>query len=344
MTILLMHEQATDRTNRPTKASCFGGEWTKEKLKVIGSYLSAYTTALKNQPFSKLYIDAFAGTGYFSPSERHDRPMDRQLELPLTGVSGDWHQSRHSSDADDSVQHSPIVDQTEDVHQLFDGSARLALGVEPPFDKYVFVEIDSGKCRRLEELGEEFSNRSISVCQGDANDIVLSLCEKTDWRKHRAVLFLDPYGMEVNWSTVEAVAKTKSIDMWLLFPMSAVSISLWANRDIPDKLRKKLDELLGTPYWKKDLLSSGKTPSLWGQSPPADEKAPSETVGRYFVDRLKTIFPKHGVVEPGVLFNSKNSPLFLLCFAAGNENGAKIASRIAKSCLKGLQKLPDGTS
>ncbi len=41
----------------------FGGPWTKEKLAILNKYLDAYTTALKNQPFHLIYIDAFAGTG-----------------------------------------------------------------------------------------------------------------------------------------------------------------------------------------------------------------------------------------------------------------------------------------
>ena len=45
---------------RPTR---FGGSWTLQKLDILEKYLDAYTTALKAQPFSLLYIDAFAGTG-----------------------------------------------------------------------------------------------------------------------------------------------------------------------------------------------------------------------------------------------------------------------------------------
>lgn len=48
---------------------------------------------------------------------------------------------------------------------------------------------------------------------------------------------------------------------------------------------------------------------------------------------LKEVFP--GVVEePGVLRNSANNPLYLLCFAVGNERGKKIALRIAEHLLK----------
>ena len=41
----------------------YGGRWTIEKLDILEKYLNAYTTALKNQPFKLVYIDAFAGTG-----------------------------------------------------------------------------------------------------------------------------------------------------------------------------------------------------------------------------------------------------------------------------------------
>ena len=65
-------------------------------------------------------------------------------------------------------------------------------------------------------------------------------------------------------------------------------------------------------------------------------KASMATIGRYFVERLKSIFP--GVAEePGVLRNSTNNPLYLLCFAASNERGAPVALRIVGHLLKDLR-------
>ncbi len=49
--------------------SSYGGGWTQEKLDILGSYLDAYTTALKKQNFKLIYIDAFAGTGYVELQE-----------------------------------------------------------------------------------------------------------------------------------------------------------------------------------------------------------------------------------------------------------------------------------
>ena len=41
----------------------FGGPWTEQKLGILRAYLDAYTTALKNQPFTLIYVDGFAGAG-----------------------------------------------------------------------------------------------------------------------------------------------------------------------------------------------------------------------------------------------------------------------------------------
>lgn len=41
----------------------FGEPWTRIKLEALEKYLVAFNTALSKQNFTRLYIDAFAGTG-----------------------------------------------------------------------------------------------------------------------------------------------------------------------------------------------------------------------------------------------------------------------------------------
>jgi hypothetical protein len=63
------------------------------------------------------------------------------------------------------------------------------------------------------------------------------------------------------------------------------------------------------------------------------KEANFDSIGKYFVSRLKTIFA--GVAEnPLPLRNSKNVPIFLLCFAASNPKGASTAVKIAQDILK----------
>ena len=60
----------------------FGGNWTTEKLSILSSYLSFYLTALKNQTFNKIYIDAFAVTGKFTVDKAQEE-IEGSVRLAL---------------------------------------------------------------------------------------------------------------------------------------------------------------------------------------------------------------------------------------------------------------------
>ncbi len=125
--------------------------------------------------------------------------------------------------------------------------------------------------------------------------------------------------------------------MWLLFPLGiGVNRLLTKSGDIPEGWRRRLDLLLGTEDWYDEFYRVEREPTLFGGEHEHVVKATTATIGRYFVNRLRTVFA--GVAqEPGVLRNSSNSPLYLLCFAVGNERGKSIALRIANHLLKELR-------
>src|SRR5690606_22056037 len=149
----------------------------------------------------------------------------------------------------------------------------------------------------------------------------------------------DPYGMQVEWSTLEAVAATRAIDLWLLFPLGIGLVRLATRSgEIPEQWRMRLNKLLGTDTWYDEFYQIERRPTLFGTDEEHVVRASVEHMGRYFIRRLQTIFP--GVVtRPGVLRNSKNNPLYLLCFAVGNERGKGQALRIAGHLLRGLEQL-----
>jgi three-Cys-motif partner protein len=297
------------------KAHRFGGDWTSAKLDVLAQYLSRYTTALKDKPsqerpFRKAYIDAFAGTGY-----RARRTDDTSAEMLLFP---------------DLAEPAP--------QQLLDGSARLALKTEPRFDRYIFIEQSQARCEHLEALKQEFPDLAadITVSRGEANAEIQQLCGK-DWRSHRAVLFLDPYGMQVEWKTIEAIAATKAIDLWVLFPLGiGVNRLLTRSGDIPESWRRRLDVLLGTTDWYEEFYRIEADRTLFGNDEERVVKASTDTIGRYFNAKLKTVFADVAP-EPRVLRNSTSCPLYLLCFAVGNQAGAPIALRIANHLLKTVE-------
>jgi three-Cys-motif partner protein len=300
------HVAARKRATSRGKAHRFGGDWTSAKLAIVGEYLKGYTTALKKASFRTAYVDAFAGTGYRSLREAADG-----AELSFPDLAADAPQS------------------------LLDGSARIALKTTPRFNKYIFVERSPARCRELEGLKKEFPALAadIEVRRGDANKEIQALCDK-DWSTHRAVLFLDPYGTQVEWATIEAIAATKAIDLWILFPLGiGVNRLLTRSGEIPPTWRRRLDLLLGTEEWYDAFYKVEHAPTLFDTQEKKVVKATMETIGRYFNNRLAGVFA--GVApEPRVLLNSANCPLYLLCFAVGNAKGAPVALRIANHLLK----------
>lgn len=291
----------------------FGGNWTEQKLECVSKYLHAYTKIMSKQPFRFAYIDAFAGTGY------------REIE----------------NDEDIGELIFPDLASPE-VASFHDGSARNALEVEPPFMKYVFIEKNRDRYAELQELKEEyllkpeFSENMIECVQTDANEYLKGLCRKR-WKTHRALVFLDPYGMQVEWTTIESIAETQAIDLWILFPLGTVNRLLKNDGEIRPVLQARLDMSFGEHGWYDAFYQSAKQLSLFDEEE-RWQKAGNifVTIEQYFIERLQGIF-KEVAPNPLILRNSKNVPLYLLCFAAGNQKGAPIAVKIAKDILEGMQ-------
>lgn len=289
----------------------FGGGWTDAKLSVVGKYLAAYNIALKRQPFKRVYIDAFAGTGYRTPSGDHGDDVNAML----------------------------FPDLAEDEPQaLLDGSARIALKTSPSFDQYVFIERSAQRCAELEKLKDQFPHlaTSIDVRKAEANSELQSLCAE-NWikNKKRAVLFLDPYGMQVEWDTIAAAAATKAMDVWILFPLGmGMSRVLVNSGRIRDSWRRRINALLGTEDWFDEFYKTSPVLTLFGDEEVTLEKASMEVIGKYFNRRLESVFA--GVApNPGFLRRGTN-PLYMLCFATGNPAAVRPAINIAKDLLKGL--------
>lgn len=285
----------------------FGGDWTTEKLARVRKYLVAYATIMRKQDFRFAYIDAFAGTGYRTLNQT-DEPTS--LLFPEFGE--------------------------QDSQGFLDGSARIALHVTPRFDKYIFIERDPQRFAELQKLTGEFPAiaNDIILVNADANAYLQDLCLNRKWQTHRAVLFLDPFGMEVTWETIAAIGATKAIDLWLLFPVGvAVNRLLTRDGKITKGWRHRLDTMFGMKDWYGVFYQTKQEAGLFGDQIKTEKPGSFDLIGQYFVNRLKTAFA--GVAEsPLPLFNSRNVPLYLLCFASGNPRGAKTAVKIAQSILK----------
>jgi len=136
--------------------------------------------------------------------------------------------------------------------------------------------------------------------------------------------------MQVDWETVKLLGNTKGIDLWYLFPF--VARLLKHDGNIDKSWRKKLDTLFGTTDWESHFYKTQVKKDLFGEFEVTQRDVTTANIQRYIEGRLQTSFVD--VAPSLILRNSKQSPLFALCFAAGNEKGAPTAVKIAKSILR----------
>lgn len=221
------------------------------------------------------------------------------------------------------------------------GSARIALEVTPRFDKYAFVERSPAKVIELGQLLSDYPDKTADIViePGDANE-VLQTWANMDWnapvdghRGRRAVLFLDPFGMQVAWETIEAVAKTKAIDVWLLFPLAPVNRLLRRDGRIPESHQRTLDRVFGTQEWRQVFYKSSPR-DLFDLSTDLEKASGFDMIVRFVLSRLRQVFPAVAK-SPLVLRNNRGSPLYLLCFAVSNPSrkAIELAMRIANHIL-----------
>jgi three-Cys-motif partner protein len=296
-----------------TRTHQFGGGWTQDKLERVRKYLHAYATIFASNPKAQklkpIYVDAFAGSGYRATRKRQVPQVDLFSEMAEA-----------------------------DTQEFMKGSARIALEVEPSFKGYLFIEQDDDYARELYKLRDEFPSKAsiIDIVEADANAYLKQWCANTDWHTTRAVVFLDPYGMQVDWDLIATIAQTKAIDLWLLFPLGvAVNRLLTTGGPPPAEWQDALTRIFGTSAWKDAFYATHETADLFGDITTEQVKlADFDKISRFFVQRLETVFA--GVAKkPLALMNSRQNPLYLLCFASANPKGAPTAIKIANHILSG---------
>jgi three-Cys-motif partner protein len=251
-----------------------------------------------------VYIDAFAGSG---------RARVRKKK------------TRAASDVIPELGQEFRAD--DEARQILDGSPRVALEIEPPFSLYVFLERDAARLAVLHSLSGEYEGRrKIRIRSGDCNRYLIDTIARVDWRKWRAVVFLDPFGMQVPWKTISALAETKGVEVYLNFPVGmSIQRLLKRSASFSEKERRKLDDYLGDPSWFEAvyLQSSG----LFGSAMEKAHDAEQRLVDWYRA-RLKKAFGH--VSSPYLVVNSHGGHLYFLLFAGPNANGAKIANHVLR--------------
>lgn len=277
----------------------FGGNWTEQKMKIVVDYAKAYLTIMNKYPqFKTLYFDGFAGSGDIFREDKADI-------------------------------------------EIIKGTALRILEIDKPraFDMYYFVEKNKKNKIELEEMiKQEFPDRkkNFYVVNEDCNDKLLSLSKflKAN-KKYRVLAFIDPYGMSVNWSSIESL-RNLGVDLWILVPTGmGVNRLLKKDFNISDSWLLKLENFLGLSRTEilEFFYKKKSTRTLFGEETMMQkEKDTIEKAGELYRKRLNEIF--EFVSDAFQMKNSTGTIMYHFMMASNNKIAQKIANDIIKPNFK----------
>jgi len=274
-------------------------------------YLTTYLKVMKNQDFVLSYIDAFAGSGWREAVVPFDA---RQQAL----WNGDGAASKGSA--------LRVVD----------------LGYEGrSFNRYVFGDKSRTNLVSLKsEIEAAFAGRErpdMEFHAMEADELIAAECHRLG-PQDRAVMFLDPFGMQVSWRSIERIKDSGRIDLWYLAPTEAAIRLMNRDGSIPDDRRAKLDEAMGGRDWW-DAVFRPRPADLFGEPGAMEREIGAEQIIQYFETKWRSLFGT-GAARHGLRLGRAGRDTFLLCFACSNPS--KSAQRPALSIANHLMSSARG--
>lgn len=214
----------------------WGGPWTEKKLQAFSKYVWSYLTIMKKFPFWKtIYFDGFAGSGTREKQVNPD--LMNQLKI------------------------------TEEEEKTYKGAAERVLALqELGFDFYYFIDKNESSLKKLKvRLEEKFQDKTIVYRSGDANLQITELAKALKTKDYAALVFLDPFGMQIDWNAIAELKDTRS-DVWILVP-TGVIVNRLLDRAGKLEFSDKLQSFFGLPIdeIKKHFYEEKKIHTLFGE-------------------------------------------------------------------------------
>lgn len=294
-----------------TQHKGWGGDWTEEKLDCFEKYVRAYLTIMNKHRdkfnWKLLYFDGFAGCG------------DRQITC------------------EEETSVSLFGDEEFDTKELqvYQGAAERVLKIEKDmrgFDYYYFIDMYEENLTHLELKLAKYQTKGQKVYRpGDANSWILELVNYLKSHpKTKVLCLLDPFGMNIQWKSIVAIAGT-GVDLWILVPTGIIVNRLIQNNG---KLRypDKLEEFFGLPeqaisdrFYRVEKIPG----DLFSNEHKEVRKVKNviQEIAQLYKEQLGNLF-EYITSKPLTLLNSKGVPIFHFFCTSNNLTAVKIAQQI----------------
>jgi three-Cys-motif partner protein len=265
------------------------GEWSREKLFYVKRYIEIFTKAMRNKWIMN-YIDLFSGPG----------------------------KSRIGK-SDEIILGSPLI----------------ALTTQYKFFKYYFNDNDEIKINALKtRCASSDVNHKVDFSCGDANISVTKIVkeiQESDSRRSKSLslAFLDPYGLHLNWATIETLAKIKC-DILIYFT------DMGLKRVMPNQYQSEktnlIDNFFGSKDWRK----------IYEDYRKGEQFHLIRSLLDFYKNQLKELgFENYESPEPEIRSSKKNAPLYRLILASSHIRAHEFWEEATKRDFYGQKKLFD---
>jgi three-Cys-motif partner protein len=130
--------------------------------------------------------------------------------------------------------------------------------------------------------------------------------------------------MQVPWSTIEALGKTKAIEVIINFPLGmAIQRLLTKSGEIPEGWQISLGTFFGSPDWRE--LAYEKGTDLFGPKVTKAQDSGAKLL-EWYRGRLRSIFGH--VSTARLIKNTRGNPLYYLIWAGPHKKGLEGADYI----------------
>ncbi len=227
-----------------------------------------------------------------------------------------------------------VLEENEGEFYIYEGSVSRILKLKQPFifDWYYFIDKNKKYILNLKRIKESITHidkEKIRIRKADCNTQLIKLAEALKSNKKLlALVFLDPFGMQIDWDSIKRLAGTHS-DVWILIP-SGVCINRLLDKKKQLNHKWKLEKFFGLSISEIENIfyKSTNEDTLFGVQEITKKIDDSiNKIVEIYIKQLKTVW-NFVTEKPLVLMNSKQVPIFHLLFASNNRTGLKIASQI----------------
>lgn len=220
---------------------------------------------------------------------------------------------------------------SKSTKELIPGSPLNALNIEPPFEEFHLVDLQQERVDNLRRLTKDKKN--VYIYSGDSNALLVSeilpKIRREDYK--RALCVLDPYGLHLSWKVIHAAGQSKTIEIFLNFPVMDMNMNvlLWRPEAATQENVARMNNFWGDESWREAAYR--KEPTLFEVM---DEKQPNEVIAAAFRERLQKVAGFKYVPEPAPMRNSVGAVVYYLYFAAQVDTADHIVNDILNNYRK----------